>query len=83
MRIQVNEVRDYSKRGDALPIPNLIDVQIESYARFLQQEVSVADRQNHGPEALLREVFPIESYDGNLRLEYISYELSAAAVHHR
>jgi len=29
-----------------------------------------------GLEALLREVFPIESYDGNLKLEYLSYELS-------
>ena len=78
MRVQVNEVRDFSKRGDALPIPNLIDVQIESYQRFLQQETEPTKRKNEGLEALLREVFPIESYDGNLRLEYISYELSEA-----
>ena len=37
--MKVHEVRDYSKRGDALPIPNLIDVQIESYQKFLQKEV--------------------------------------------
>src|SRR4051812_25511492 len=72
----VHEVRDFSKRGDALPIPNLIDVQIESYQRFLQKEAEIGKRKNEGLEALLREVFPIESYDGNLRLEYISYELS-------
>ena len=29
--MRVQEIRDFSKRGDALPIPNLIDVQIESY----------------------------------------------------
>jgi DNA-directed RNA polymerase subunit beta len=74
--MRVHEVRDYSKRGDALPIPNLIDVQIESYQRFLQKETPITERKNEGLEALLREVFPIESYDGNLRLEYISYELS-------
>src|SRR3954452_124965 len=74
--MRVQDVRDYSKRGDALPIPNLIDVQIESYQRFLQQEVEVTKRKEEGLEALLREVFPIESYDGNLRLEYISYDLS-------
>src|SRR6201746_1109881 len=74
--MRTHEVRDYSKRGDALPIPNLIDVQIESYTRFLQQEVPIKARKNEGLEALLREVFPIESYDGNLKLEYISYELS-------
>jgi DNA-directed RNA polymerase subunit beta len=76
--MRVHEVRDYSKRGDALPIPNLIDVQIESYQRFLQKDVEVTKRKNEGLEALLREVFPIESYDGNLRLEYISYDLSEA-----
>ena len=74
--MRTHEVRDFSKRGDALPIPNLIDVQIDSYTRFLQKEVPITERKNQGLEALLREVFPIESYDGNLRLEYISYELS-------
>src|SRR5712671_6690563 len=74
--MRVHEVRDFSKRGDALPIPNLIDIQIESYQRFLQKEVPVEKRKNEGLEALLREVYPIESYDGNLKLEYISYELA-------
>ncbi len=74
--MRVHEVRDFSKRGDALPIPNLIDVQIAAYHRFLQKETDVTKRKNEGLEALLREVFPIESYDGNLKLEYISYELS-------
>ena len=72
------EVRDFSKRGDALPIPNLIEVQQVAYQRFLQKEVEAGKRKNEGLEALLREVFPIESYDGNLRLEYISYDLSEA-----
>src|ERR1700742_364042 len=74
--MRVHEVRDFSKRGDALPTPNLIDVQIESYKKFLQKDVDPKHRKNDGLEALLREVFPIESYDGNLRLEYISYDLS-------
>ncbi len=74
--MRVHEVRDFSKRGEALPTPNLIDVQIESYQRFLQKETDPEKRKNDGLEALLREVFPIESYDGNLRLEYISYDLS-------
>ncbi|MEA2735653.1 MAG: DNA-directed polymerase subunit beta [Humisphaera sp.] len=74
--MRTHEVRDFSKRGDALPIPNLIEVQIESYQKFLQKDVDPAKRKNDGLESLLREVFPIESYDGNLRLEYISYDLS-------
>src|SRR4051812_30428045 len=74
--MRTHEVRDFSKRGDALPIPNLIEVQIESYQKFLQKDVAPEKRKNDGLESLLREVFPIESYDGNLRLEYISYDLS-------
>src|SRR5207249_6496325 len=74
--MRTHEVRDFSKRGDALPIPNLIQVQIESYKRFLQQETEVAKRQSEGLQALLREVFTVESYDGSFRLYYISYALA-------
>ena len=72
----VREVRDYSKRGDAIPIPDLIRVQRESYQKFLQKEVDTSKRKGEGLEGLLREVFPIESYDGNLRLDYVSYDLT-------
>src|SRR5689334_548201 len=76
MPMRTPEVRDFSKRGDALPIPNLIEVQQVAYQRFLQKEVEIGKRKPEGLEGLLQEVFPIESYDGNLRLEYISYDLS-------
>jgi len=71
-------VRDYSRVGDAMPIPPLVGVQTVSYDRFLQQEVAPDEREPFGMEALLREMFPIESYDGNLTLQYINYELGKA-----
>ena len=71
----VREIRNFSKRGEALPIPNLIEVQLESYTKFLQKDVQTSKRDSAGLEGLLREVFPIESYDGNIKLEYISYTL--------
>ncbi|QOJ15398.1 MAG: DNA-directed RNA polymerase subunit beta [Planctomycetia bacterium] len=71
----VKHVRDFSRFGDAMPVPNLIEVQTASYARLLQEHTAPDKRTNSGLEALLREVFPIESYDGNMRLEYVSYEL--------
>src|SRR5690349_8683504 len=76
--MRVNEVRDFSKRGDALPIPNLIEVQRIAYQRFFKKDVEQPKRKGEGLEGLLREVFPIESYDGNLKLEYISYDLAEA-----
>jgi DNA-directed RNA polymerase subunit beta len=73
--IKTRTVRNFSKRGDGLPIPNLIDIQVVSYKRFLQAAVGPRDRKCEGLEALLQEVFPIESYDGNMSLDYLDYEL--------
>ncbi len=67
-------VRDYSKRGDAIPVPNLTRVQQDAYTRFLQKDLVHEERKAHlGLQSLLREVFPIESYDGNMKLEFLSY----------
>ncbi len=71
-------VRDFSKVGDAIPIPNLIEIQTKSYAKFLQEDAAPTERLDEGLESLLREVFPIVSYDGDMRLEYITYELGKA-----
>jgi DNA-directed RNA polymerase subunit beta len=73
--LHMKEVRTFGRIGDTVPIPPLTRIQTESYARFLQAEVSPGRRDNYGLEALLREVFPIQSYDGNMSLEYVSYDL--------
>ncbi|MBU0638103.1 MAG: DNA-directed RNA polymerase subunit beta, partial [Planctomycetes bacterium] len=73
--MQIESVRDFSRFGDAVPVPNLIEIQTESYRRFLQEGVEPAQRKEQGLEGLLREVFPIESYDGNVWLEYVDYTL--------
>ncbi|MBC7785638.1 MAG: DNA-directed RNA polymerase subunit beta [Burkholderiales bacterium] len=76
--MKVTEIRDFSKRGDAIAVPNLIKVQQEAYTRFLQKDTEPTKRKSEGLEALLREVFPIVSYDENLRLDYVSYTLAEA-----
>ena len=68
--------REFAKRGDALPIPDLIKVQIEAYKRFLQQDTPPNEREHHGLQALLTDVFPIESYNGDIKLDYVSYTLT-------
>jgi len=68
-------VRNYSRVGDALEVPDLVGVQSSAYAAFLQQERPADERAKLGLEALLEEMFPIDSYDGNLSLQYINYEL--------
>jgi len=74
--MQLKTVRNYSKIGDAIAIPDLVEVQKAAYGRFLQSEKSPESRDPEvGLEMLLREVFPIESYDGTMRLEYLHYRL--------
>lgn len=70
------EVRKFTKRGDAVGVGDLTVVQSNAYKRFLQEGVGPGERNpQFGLEALLREIFPIESYDGTMFLDYISYEL--------
>ena len=66
--------RDFLKVGDTAPIPDLIEIQMAGYARFLQKDVDPARRKKHGLEGLLHEVFPIVSYDEQTTLEYLYYE---------
>ena len=69
-------IRDFSKRGDALPVPVLTRVQADAYRRFLQLDRRYDERDaTFGLEALMREVFPIESYDASMKLEYLYYKL--------
>ncbi len=41
----------------------------------MQEDVDPRSREDHGLESVLREIFPISSYDGNTTLEYLHYEL--------
>jgi DNA-directed RNA polymerase subunit beta len=70
------KVRDFSKRGDAMPVGDLCEVQTKAYERFLQlDKVPDARDPSLGLESLLREVFPIKSYDDRTSLEYTTYSL--------
>ncbi len=69
------QVRNFGRFGDAIEVPTLTDVQIESYDRFLQLDVPTEKRDASGLEGVLREIFPIESYDKTINLQYLKYEL--------
>lgn len=67
------KIRNFSKFQDTFDLPGLLDVQLKSYEKFLQRETPPEKRLDQGLEEVFREVFPLESYDGQIRLEYISY----------
>ncbi len=73
--IETTEVRSFGSLQSQFPISDLTEIQVNSYIRFLQLEEDPRERKDAGLEAILREVFPIESYDHRYRLEYVKYEL--------
>jgi len=69
------ECRNFGRVQEVVEIPNLTEIQTRKYEEFLQLDLDPGRRKNTGLESVLREVFPITSYDGNLRLDYVSYRL--------
>jgi len=68
-------IRNFGLIGDAIKVPNLIEVQRKSYSRFLQEDIAPNRRKKIGLEGLLQEIFPIVSYDKSMELEILGYEL--------
>ncbi|MGH7171369.1 MAG: DNA-directed RNA polymerase subunit beta, partial [Gemmataceae bacterium] len=67
--------RNFGRFGDATKVPPLTAIQTRSYDRFLQLDTPPEKRTPSGLEGVLREIFPIKSYDNTLSLEYLRYEL--------
>ena len=65
--------KDFGKLKDALNVPDLIEIQLNSYSEFLQLETKPLKRKKRGLQAVLSEAFPIESYDGQISLDFVSY----------
>jgi len=70
--------RDFSKIGSALPVPNLLAVQQDSFERFLQMDMLPDDRaKDRGIEEVFNDVFPIENFNKTASLEFVSYEIGS------
>jgi DNA-directed RNA polymerase subunit beta len=69
------ERNSFSKIQDCIDFPNLVEIQIKSYEHFLQTDRSRRRRKRQGLEAAFQDSFPIESFDGSCRLEYLGYSL--------
>lgn len=66
-----------SPYNEVLELPNLIDIQLNSYGNFLQAESleKKASLKKQGLEEVFQDIFPIESSNGELAIEYDHYEL--------
>ena len=70
----------FGRARDVSDMPDMIEVQRDSYHWFYQDNVPPEERVSQGLQELLEEVFPIESYDGNFALEFVSYAIDKPKI---
>jgi len=66
---------NFGRIKEVVAPPNLIEIQVDSYFEFLQLDAAPSRRKNLGLQAVFTEVFPIESYDGKIILDFHNYEI--------
>jgi len=66
---------DFAKIRSSIPIPNLIEIQKNSYERFLQMRVLPAEREDAGLQSVFKSVFPITDLRENCSLEFVDYSI--------
>ncbi len=68
-------IRKFFGKGiEVAEMPNLIEVQRESYDQFLQMKEPAGGRINDGLQAVFKSVFPITDFSGQSMLEFVQYE---------
>ncbi|MDR2851104.1 MAG: DNA-directed RNA polymerase subunit beta, partial [Desulfovibrio sp.] len=69
--------KQFGKIKVTLPIPHLLNLQIDSYRKFLQEDVpDLERRRDEGLEGVFHTVFPIEDFNKTASLEFVNYEIS-------
>ncbi|MBU2028131.1 MAG: DNA-directed RNA polymerase subunit beta [Proteobacteria bacterium] len=67
--------KNFGRISKILDIPDLIDIQTDSYRKFLQQEIAPDKRGNYGLLGAFNSVFPIFDFSGKCSLEFVSYRI--------
>ena len=65
----------FSKRGDAMPMPHLLDIQTRAFQSLLVPDDVEGARQDVSLERVFRDLFPISDVNGKYELDFKSYLL--------
>ncbi len=69
------ERKSYGKIKSAIEMPDLLDIQIDSYNWFLQRDVPPGERAKQGLQAVFNSVFPITDVHNLYSLEFVDYSI--------
>ena len=67
--------KSFAKIPKIIDIPDLINIQKNSYEKFLQANVSAEKREDVGLQGIFKSVFPIRDFNKTAQLEFVSYHL--------
>jgi len=67
--------KSFAKIAKTIDIPNLINIQKQSYDKFLQVDVPAEKREDVGLQGVFKSVFPIRDFNETSSLEFVSYHL--------
>src|SRR6059036_1279792 len=66
---------DFAKIQGSIQIPNLIEIQMKSYQRFLQMDLLPSERDDGGLQSVFTSVFPIRDFREMSQLEFVDYSI--------
>ncbi|MFA5356969.1 MAG: DNA-directed RNA polymerase subunit beta [Candidatus Omnitrophota bacterium] len=69
------KTKNFAKFKEVYSLPNLLDIQLESYYELLQRDIPLQERKEQGLQEVFLDMFPIENENRTVRLEFISYTL--------
>ena len=75
--------RSFEKISSVMDLPNLLATQLESYEEFLQKDIDPLKRKVQGLQKVFDSIFPIQSHNGNARMEFSTYELGEPVFNER
>ncbi|MDI6776464.1 MAG: DNA-directed RNA polymerase subunit beta [Syntrophales bacterium] len=70
--------KNFGRIKKTMDVPDLIDIQVKSYEKFLQKDVDPDKRGNFGLQGAFKSVFPISDFSGKCSLEFVSYRIGNA-----
>lgn len=78
--VQMREIKGFGSIKEVIDLPNLTNIQIKSYEKFLQRSVPANKRENVGLQAAFKEIFPIDETErgrqAGLVLDFLEYTLT-------
>ncbi len=66
---------DFSKIKSTFPMPDLLAIQTQSYADFLQMDLLPEERSDVGLQAAFKDIFPVSDFKETTQLDFINYSI--------